>query len=317
MRKRPLSGDSAPPSLVLIGLGNPGVRYSSTHHNAGQLIVERFVASQPGFSAWTACNGTRVARGVLGDHPVLALLPNTFMNLSGVGVSKAAKLLGLRPQQCLVFHDDIDLQPGRVKFKCAHPVHERSGAMTLIAGPPHRRLHDEGSSTGGHRGVESIVASFSRSQPFWRCRIGVGRPKSKDAVPDWVLEPFAPDELTTLTALAERLATQGPVLPEILTDPKAPSRVLNALAVTPARAPKRDGSSEPPTKRQQSWGASSLAGALPAPPREPERPGHVERSAEPTAAVGGDHGGDAPERVPARAGESCEASEGAEGDHVP
>ena len=205
-KKRALQAAGSPPQLLLVGLGNPGAEYEQTRHNAGKLLLQRLVGTQH-FGEWCSSDGAEVAEGVLGGQNVLAVLPLTFMNLSGGPVAKLASRHNLQPEKCIIIHDDLDLAAGRVKIKA-------------------------GGSSGGQRGVESCAASMG-SADFWRLRIGIGRPVSKADVADYVLSPFTSREEETLSALFERLSSDelAHLLPDCTSaDGRGRSALLNALA---------------------------------------------------------------------------------------
>ena len=205
-RSRPPDSTAAP-RLLLVGLQNP--RCENTRHNAGQMLLTQLVeAAGAQFGEFYSCDGARVAEGKLGGQDVLACMPNSFMNLSGRCVGRLSRRYTLGPSQVVVFHDDLDLAVGRCKIK-------------------------QGGSSGGHRGVDSCAASL-QSHDFWRVRIGIGRPADKAAVPDFVLQPFAPAEHATLSAAFERWGAHCDELPAALAEPAALSRLLNAVGAPTA-----------------------------------------------------------------------------------
>ena len=202
------------PAMLLIGLGNPGVRYAGTRHNVGQMFVEQLVALHSDkFGPWKPAEGARVAWGTLGGRCVVACVPTQPMNLSGKGVAKLATRNDCSPARVVIVHDDLDLQCGRLKIK-------------------------QGGSSGGHKGIDSCTACL-RSADFHRLRIGIGRPARKEDVPDFVLEPFTSAEWTTLVALFERLAHPdlSARLPELCTGSDAVRSQLLAAVATPAATP--------------------------------------------------------------------------------
>ena len=202
------------PAMLLIGLGNPGVRYAGTRHNVGQMFVEQLVALHSDkFGPWKPAEGARVAWGTLGGRCVVACVPTQPMNLSGKGVAKLATRNACSPARVVIAHDDLDLQCGRLKIK-------------------------QGGSSGGHKGIDSCTACL-RSADFHRLRIGIGRPARKEDVPDFVLEPFTSAERTTLVALFERLARPdlSARLPELCTGSDAVRSQLLAEVAAPAATP--------------------------------------------------------------------------------
>ena len=233
---------SVDPRVIVVGLGNPGQGYASTRHNAGQLLLKKLFPSDE--SAWRDCDGARVLSGELGDgFPALAVIPATFMNLSGHCVQKLCERFNINHSHLLVLHDDIDLPVGKCKMKI-------------------------GGSTGGHRGLESI-AQHLRSPDFCRLRIGVGRPANRADVPDYVLQTFTDTEMKALAPVFDRLAELAPTIPAALESDAARSTLLNAIVLRPKSAvvvvgpaPSNHSGVAPVAAREQSFGANSLAAAL-------------------------------------------------------
>jgi peptidyl-tRNA hydrolase, PTH1 family len=145
------------------GLGNPGAKYAHNRHNIGFMAVDR-IATDHGFGPWRARFQGQVAEGTLAGGKVLLLKPGTFMNLSGQAVAEAARFHKLALTDITVFHDEIDLAPGKVKTKT-------------------------GGGHAGHNGLRSIHAHLGDG--YHRVRLGVGHPGHKDAVPGYVLHDFA------------------------------------------------------------------------------------------------------------------------------
>lgn len=147
---------------LFVGLGNIGAKYARNRHNVGFMIVER-IASDHGFSPWRRKFQGEVAEGRLGSEKVLILKPHTMMNLSGQAVGEAMRYHKLHPDEIVVFHDEIDLAPGkcRVKFGGGH---------------------------AGNNGLRSIHGHIGEG--YGRVRIGVGHPGHKDKVPGYVLKDF-------------------------------------------------------------------------------------------------------------------------------
>ena len=180
------SRDDEPPAeapLLLVGLGNPGPRYAQTRHNVGALALER-IAESAAFTPWSfhpTC-AAHIAEGRLGAARVVGARPTVFMNLSGRCL--AALAARYKPAGVLLLHDDLDLTLGRVKVK-------------------------QGGGGGGHRGVASCTAALD-GESLWRMRIGIGRPATKTAVADYVLEDLTPDEMSALNL--ERISRHAPLL---------------------------------------------------------------------------------------------------------
>lgn len=146
---------------MLVGLGNPGVKYQKTRHNAGFLfadrVVERFASR---FSANARFLGD-VAKLDIAGQSFFVLKPSTFMNRSGQSVSALARYHNISPDQILVIHDELDLPPGVVRLK-------KDGGH------------------GGHNGLKDIVAHLG-TRDFYRLRIGIGHPGDRSQVTNYVL----------------------------------------------------------------------------------------------------------------------------------
>ncbi len=167
-----------PASAMVVGLGNPGGEYRNTRHNVGFMVIED-MAARAGLKWTRPRNQARWARGCVADREVVLLEPLTFMNVSGKSVDWGLRHFGLKPAQMIVVHDDIDLPLGRL------------------------RLRPSGSS-GGHRGVQSIIQVLG-TQDFTRVRIGVGRPDDEDDdVRDFVLSTFRPEESALMAKVLDR-----------------------------------------------------------------------------------------------------------------
>ena len=174
--------------LLVAGLGNPGREYERTRHNAGWLVLDELAQRHGG--SWRSKFSGSLSEVRLGDARVALLKPETYMNESGRSLGAAARFFKVQPEQVLVVHDDVDLEPGRLQARA-------------------------GGGLAGHNGLRSLAQHLG-SQEFLRLRIGVGRPGRGDrrSVADWVLSPFAPDEdseaLVARTADAvETLAREG------------------------------------------------------------------------------------------------------------
>ena len=99
-----------------VGLGNPGAKYAANRHNIGFMAVDR-IAADHGFGPWRRAHQGLVAEGRLGDEKLVLLKPETFMNLSGQAVRSAVDFWKLAPADVTVFHDELDLAPGKVRVK--------------------------------------------------------------------------------------------------------------------------------------------------------------------------------------------------------
>lgn len=192
---------------LLVGLGNPGAKYAHNRHNIGFMAADR-IAADHGFSSWRSKFQGQTCEGRLGSERVTLLKPETFMNLSGQSVGEAMRYLKLSPEDVIVFHDEIDLAPGKVRLKT-------------------------GGGHAGHNGLRSIHGHIGPD--YERVRMGVGHPGHKDAVPGYVLRDFPKadaewldDELRGISdGIADLVAGDG-------------AKFLNAIAlrVAPPRSSK-------------------------------------------------------------------------------
>lgn len=170
--------------IVFAGLGNPGDKYANTRHNIGFMAVER-IAADHGFSPWRAKFQGLISEGRLGAEKVVLLKPQTFMNLSGQSVAEALKFFKLEPPDLTVFHDEIDLAPGKVRLKA-------------------------GGGHAGHNGLRSIHQHIGPH--YDRVRLGVGHPGHKDAVPGYVLRDFPKADHGWLDDLLRGISDGAPAL---------------------------------------------------------------------------------------------------------
>jgi PTH1 family peptidyl-tRNA hydrolase len=159
--------------LLLVGLGNPGARYVGNRHNIGFLAVQE-IAKRHGIGPWRRRFAGVACEGPLGGVRTLLLLPGTYMNESGRAVAEAAHFYKLSPADITVFHDEIDLPPGKVRVKI-------------------------GGGIAGHNGLRSISEHIGNE--YRRVRIGVGHPGDKDMVQHYVLSDFAKSERGWVDAL--------------------------------------------------------------------------------------------------------------------
>lgn len=172
---------------LFVGLGNPGAEYEATRHNAGfwwldAVARELKVNLVPEKSYWGLAARTQV-----GGQTVWLLEPQTFMNLSGKSVGALAKFFKIKPEEIVVAHDELDIEPGQVKLK-------------------------KGGSHAGHNGLRDIHAQLA-SADYWRLRIGVGHPGEKSEVVNWVLKKPSPDHRQ---AIEDGIARSIKALPQLL-----------------------------------------------------------------------------------------------------
>lgn len=170
---------------LFVGLGNPGPHYAENRHNVGFMAVDA-IARRWQASSWRQKFQGEVAEAELSGERVLLLKPLTFMNESGRSVAEAARFFRLEPGQIVVFHDELDLAPGKVRVKT-------------------------GGGTAGHNGLKSIATCLG-SADFVRVRIGIGHPGDKDRVVSWVLSDFSKADWLWLEPLLDAVAAAAPLL---------------------------------------------------------------------------------------------------------
>jgi PTH1 family peptidyl-tRNA hydrolase len=151
---------------LLVGLGNPGSRYAKNRHNIGFMAVDDIIRRHD-FSGWSAKFQGEFSSGMIGGQKVLALKPLTFMNLSGQSVAATADFYKIGTDKIIVFHDELDLLPGKMRVK-------------------------KGGGSGGHNGIKSIDQHLGPD--YWRVRMGIGHPGHPDLVSAYVLNDFAKDD---------------------------------------------------------------------------------------------------------------------------
>ena len=169
---------------LFVGLGNPGSRYAGNRHNIGFMAVDA-IASHHAFSAERMRFQGLVSEGLLDGEKVLALKPMTFMNESGRAVGEAVRFYRLEPGQVVVFHDELDLEPGKLRVK-------RGGGLA------------------GHNGLRSIEAHIGND--FRRVRLGIGHPGDRERVLGYVLKDFAKSDAEWLEPMLWAIAEAAPLL---------------------------------------------------------------------------------------------------------
>jgi peptidyl-tRNA hydrolase, PTH1 family len=171
---------------LIVGLGNPGREYARTRHNAGWWFVDELAAQSRGSWRHDAREHTDLARVTVAGTELWLLKPTAFMNRSGAPVAAVANFYRIAPTDILVVHDDIDLPPGVARLK-------------------------QGGGHGGHNGLRDVIAHIGPE--FWRLRLGVGHPGSKDLVLDAVLDRPTQAEQQAIDAAMERALE---IVPELL-----------------------------------------------------------------------------------------------------
>jgi len=161
--------------LLIVGLGNPGGEYEDTRHNAGFMLVDRLSRD---YSVKLKKGGKGLwGEGRIAGEEVILLKPMTYMNLSGLAIAEVLQKHPLPPESIIAAFDDCDLPLGKVRIR-------------------------KGGGSGGHRGLASLINTIG-TREFPRIRLGVGRPSSGDIV-DYVLSPFAPDEVPAVEEMLIR-----------------------------------------------------------------------------------------------------------------
>ena len=169
---------------LFVGLGNPGAKYAHNRHNVGYMALDH-IASDHGFGPWKSKFQGVISEGRLGGEKVLLLKPETFMNLSGQSVGEAARFYKIAPEDITVFHDELDLAPGKCRVK-------------------------KGGGHAGHNGLRSIHAHIDES--YSRVRIGIGHPGRKDLVSHYVLHDFHKSDADWLDDLLRGISDGAPHL---------------------------------------------------------------------------------------------------------
>ncbi|ABY68640.1 aminoacyl-tRNA hydrolase [Actinobacillus pleuropneumoniae] len=163
---------------LIVGLANSGTKYEDTRHNAGEWLINE-IARQFNVSLKEEAKFFgKVAKINAAGGEVRLLVPTTFMNLSGKAVGALANFYRIKPEEILVAHDELDLPPGVAKIK-------------------------QGGGHGGHNGLKDIIASLGNSNNFYRVRIGIGHPGSKELVAGYVLGKPSPQDQEKINAAVD------------------------------------------------------------------------------------------------------------------
>ena len=163
--------------LLLVGLGNPGPKDLNNRHNIGFKIIDainlhfKLSKQKPKFKGL-------LTTGIVGDQKVYAIKPLTFMNNSGICIRELIEYFKIDPEDVVVFHDDLDVEFGKIKAKF-------------------------GGSSAGHNGIASIDKFIGKD--YSRVRIGIGKPKEKIEVGDFVLQNFDEDEMTGIEKISNNI----------------------------------------------------------------------------------------------------------------
>ena len=169
---------------LFVGLGNPESKYAKNRHNVGFMAIDALAAAY-GFGDFREKYHGLLAEGQIGTQKVLLLKPQTFMNKSGVSVSEAVNFFKLDGCQIVVFYDELDLPPGKLRMR-------------------------RGGGFAGHNGLRSINAHMGAD--FRRARLGIGHPGDKAKVTGHVLGDFAKADADWLADFLKALADHAPLL---------------------------------------------------------------------------------------------------------
>lgn len=160
---------------IVVGLGNPGKRYSRTRHNIGFMVVEETARRYE--IDFKEKEKYRIGTGSIDGEKVLLIEPLLYMNNSGLAVRDVIGRFNIPPEKLVVIHDDLDMEVGKLRIR-------RKG------------------SSGGHKGIESIIQNLS-SKNFARLKIGIGRQESVTSE-DYVLSRFRKNEISLIKSTIER-----------------------------------------------------------------------------------------------------------------
>lgn len=163
---------------LLVGLGNPGRDYENTRHNAGFMVLEKFLEAEGGEWGNEAKANALVARLKLNKEDVILALPQSYMNLSGEVVVELLRWFKLSAADLIIVHDELDIPLGTVQVK------KNIGAA-------------------GHNGIKSIIEKL-RSEEFIRMRIGIGSNETSVPSEKYVLEKFNESELKQLSDIEDK-----------------------------------------------------------------------------------------------------------------
>lgn len=218
---------------LFVGLGNPGAKYADNRHNIGFMAVDAVAAANP-FGPWRSRFRAEVAEGRLGGDKVLLIKPQTFMNLSGQAVGEAMRYLKLAPGDIWVFHDELDLAPGKLRVK-------------------------QGGGHAGHNGLRSLHQHIGPE--YNRVRMGIGHPGHKDLVSAYVLHDFAKADRDWLEPLLDAVGREAGRLAS-----GDPAGFMNAVALA-LRPP-----AKPPAAAKRPAAAAPEAEQVPANDPDPQNP---------------------------------------------
>lgn len=204
--------------LLLVGLGNPGEKYAGNRHNIGFMVVDEIIRRH-GFAGPRFKFQSEAWEGTLGSEKVLALKPTTFMNESGRAVGEAMRFYKLEPRDVVVIHDELDLEPGKLRVK-------------------------HGGGTAGHNGLKSLGRHIGPD--FVRIRIGIGHPGQKHQVMTYVLKDFPKADHEWIGPMIDAIAEHA----ELLADEDI-SRFSNKVHLSRFPEQKDDAGKKPDKDKKQ------------------------------------------------------------------
>ncbi len=170
--------------MIFVGQGNPGAKYAGNRHNIGFMVMDE-IHTKYSFAPWRSKFESQISEGHIDGDKILLMKPETFYNETGRALSKAAKFYKLDENDITVFHDEIDLAPGRVRIK-------------------------RGGGHSGNNGLRSIISHIGAD--VRRVRIGVGHPGDKSMVMPHVLSDFSKADETWVHPLFDALVSSLPQL---------------------------------------------------------------------------------------------------------
>lgn len=170
--------------LIFAGLGNPGARYARNRHNIGFMALDE-IARTHRASPWRARFQSEASEATIGGEKVILLKPQTFMNESGRAIGEAARFFKIAPADVIVFHDELDLAPAKLRVKI-------------------------GGGNAGHNGLRSTTAAIGND--YRRVRMGIGHPGLKELVHAYVLNDFGKAEQPWVEDICTACADFAPVL---------------------------------------------------------------------------------------------------------
>jgi PTH1 family peptidyl-tRNA hydrolase len=162
---------------IILGLGNPGIEYETTRHNAGWMVAER-LADIHDIALDKKTKLARWGKGTIAGEPVIIAIPLTYMNNSGLAAKELIRSAEVGLDHLIVVYDDLDLEPGQIRVR-------------------------PGGGSGGHNGIRSLINQLGEDT-FVRVRIGIGRPPGRQPATDYVLRPFTDREWDEIAVAIER-----------------------------------------------------------------------------------------------------------------